>query len=94
MGKTVPSYRIVLEDEIGRWKSFRSALASDAEKAAFDAIMDMCRSNGMAGSAACNPIIFEPMAISILLAQQKQMRELERKLNELLGKAGGEGKHG
>jgi hypothetical protein len=37
----------------------------------------------MAGSNACNPIIFEPIAMSILLAQQKKLQALEYKLNEV-----------
>jgi hypothetical protein len=84
MGKTVPSYRMALEDVIYNWKGFRNALHSDEEKQAFDELMDMCRSNGMAGSNACNPIIFEPMVMSILLAQQVRIQKLERKLNEAL----------
>ena len=84
MGKTVPSYRIALEFEISRWKSFGNALSSDEEKQAFDALMDMCRNNAMASGNACNPIIFEPMVMSILLAQQKEMQQLEYKLNEAI----------
>jgi hypothetical protein len=45
--------------------------------------MDMCRNNAMASGATCNPIIFEPMVMSILLAQQK-LQELEYNLNEVL----------
>jgi len=84
MGKTVPSYRWALEDEISRWKNFRDALASEEDRQAFDQMMDMCRGNGMASSNATNPIIFEPMVMSILLAQQKKLRELEYKLNDVL----------
>ena len=80
MGKTVPSYRMALEHEIHKWKTFRHSLTNDEDKAAFDELMDMCRNNGMASSNACNPIIFEPMAMSILLAQQKKITELEHKL--------------
>jgi hypothetical protein len=80
MGKTVPSYRMALEDEIHRWKSFRDALPNEAEREAFDVLMDMCRNNVMASGAACNPIIFEPMIMSILLAQQKKIRVLENQL--------------
>ncbi|MGZ4850648.1 MAG: hypothetical protein ACXV2C_04635 [Candidatus Bathyarchaeia archaeon] len=83
MGKTVPSYRIALEFEIHRWKGFRNALQNDKEQQAFDEIMDMCRGLASAGSCATNPILFEPMVISILLAQQKKLRELEHKLNAL-----------
>ena len=84
MGKTVPSYRIALEFEIHRWKGFRNALQNVEEQQAFDEIMDMCRGLASAGSCATNPILFEPMVISILLAQQKKLNELEHKLNEVL----------
>ena len=94
MGKTVPSYRMALEDEIGRWKNFRSALQNGEEKAAFDVLMNMCRNLASAASCACNPIIFEPMAMTILLAQQKKIFELEYKLNDLLWQRSGELSHG
>ena len=84
MGKTVPSYRMALEFEIEGWKGFRKALQSEEEREAFDWLMDLCRSNAMASGAACNPVIFEPMVMSILLAQRKLLQELEYKLNEVL----------
>src|SRR4030066_906284 len=84
MGQTVPSDRMALEFEIERWKDFRKALQSEEEREAFDWLMDMCRNNAMASGAACNPVIFEPMVMSILLAQRKLLQELECKLNEML----------
>ncbi len=84
MGKTVPSYRVAVEEEIGRWKGFRNSLASDAEKQAFDELMDLVRGNAMAGGNACNPILFEPMAMSMLLGQQKRIMTLQRKIDALL----------
>ena len=84
VGKTVPSYRMALEFEISRWKNFRNALSSDTEKEAFDVLMDMCRNNAMAAGNACNPVLFEPMAMSILLAQQMEIVRLEYKLNEAI----------
>ncbi len=79
MGKTVPSFRMALEDEIYRWRSFRKALHSAEELEAFDVMMDMARNNAMAGGAACNPIVFQIM--SILLAQKKTARPT-RKLTQ------------
>lgn len=84
MGKTVESYRIALEFEIDRWKDFRKALQSEQYREAFEELMGMCRINAMASGNACNPIIFEPMVMSILLVQQKKMTELAHKLNELI----------
>jgi hypothetical protein len=80
MGKTVESYRMALEDEISRWKGFEKALRIE-DKVAFDALMDACRSYASAGSNATNPILFEPMVMSILLSQQKKISQLEKTLN-------------
>lgn len=84
MGKTVESYRMALEGEISRWNGFARALRKP-DREAFDELMDMCRNLASAGSCATNPIIFEPMVMSILLAQQKKLRDLEQKLTEVLG---------
>ncbi len=84
MGKTVPTYRIAVEEEIAKWKPFRDALPSEEEKQAYDEVMDMIRNNAMAASNSCNPILFEPMVMSILLGQERQMRTLRRKLDALL----------
>jgi hypothetical protein len=80
MGKTVPSYRIALETEIDQWKGFRKALLNEEEREAFDELMDMCRNYASAGSSAANPIIFEPIVMSILLFQQRKIRSLEKLL--------------
>ncbi len=80
MGKTVESYRMALEDEINRWKGFEKALRIE-DKKAFDALMDACRSYASAGSNATNPILFEPMVMSILLSQQVKISRLEKALD-------------
>ena len=82
MGKTVESYRIALESEIGRWNGFDRALRK-ADREAFGELMDMCRSYASESSNATNPIVFEPMIISILLAQQVKIRQIECKLEIL-----------
>jgi hypothetical protein len=80
MGKTVESYRMALEDEINRWSGFAKALRIE-DKEAFDALMDACRSFASAGSNATNPILFEPMTMSILLSLQKKVNRLEKALD-------------
>jgi hypothetical protein len=86
MGKTVPSYRMALEWEIDKWRGFRKALASEEEREAFDELMDMCRKYASESSCATNPIIFEPMVMSIMLAQHNQLRELAQAKRRALGK--------
>jgi hypothetical protein len=80
VGKTVESYRMALESEISRWNGFVRALRKE-DREAFEELMDSCRNNAMAGGNATNPILFEPMVMSILLAQQKRILTLEKRLN-------------
>ena len=87
MGKTVPSYRIALEWEIDNWKGFRNALRREGEVEAFDVLMDMARNYASAGGCAMNPVLFEPMVMSMLLDQQKQIQDLRSKLHELRQKS-------
>jgi hypothetical protein len=82
MGKTVESYRMAIEDEIVRWSGFGKALRIE-DKAAFDVLMDACRSYASAGSNATNPILFEPMVMSILLSQQVKIGRLEKALDAI-----------
>ena len=79
MGKTVPSYRVALEHEIQRWKGFARALRKE-EREAFNQLMDMCKNYASAASCATRPVLFEAMAMTILLDQQKKINQLEKKL--------------
>jgi hypothetical protein len=80
MGRTVESYRMALEDEMRRWKGFSKALRVE-DREAFEALMDACRLYASAGSNATQPILFEPMVMSILLFQQKKIHRLEKALD-------------
>ena len=82
MGKTVPSYRIALETEINRWKGFCAALRIE-ERAAFKTLMDACRSYASAASNATQPVLFEPMAMSIMLYQQMSLQKLQKELDAI-----------
>jgi len=82
MGKTVPSYRMALEAEIAKWQGFARALRAE-EREAFEALMDACRNTASAGGNATNPVLFEPMAMSIFLSLQMRVTRLEKELNDL-----------
>jgi hypothetical protein len=70
---------MALEDEVRRWNGFAKALRAE-DREAFDALMDACRSHASAGSNATQPIIFEPMVMSVLLSQQKTLQRLAKEL--------------
>jgi hypothetical protein len=82
MGKTVESYRMALEDEIHRWNGFAKALRS-VDKEAFEELMDACRSFASAGSNATQPVLFEPMIMSMLLFQQQKLQKVEKELDAI-----------
>jgi hypothetical protein len=82
LGKTVESYRMALESEIGRWNEFARALRSE-EREAFETLMDACRNLASAGGNATNPILFEPMVMSMLLQQQVCLLRLQKELNAI-----------
>jgi hypothetical protein len=71
---------MALEDEIRRWKDFAKALRVE-DREAFEVLMDACRLFASAGSNATQPILFEPMIMSILLFQQKKLHRLEKTLD-------------
>lgn len=83
MGKTVESYRMALESEICRWNGFGRALRSE-ERQAFEALMDACRGYASAAGNATNPLLFEPMVMSILVYQQMSLQRLRKELNVLI----------
>jgi hypothetical protein len=82
VGKTVESYRMAVEDEIRRWNGFAKALRKE-DKVAFDILMDACRSYASAASNATQPVLFEPMIMSMLVSQQIRLQKLEKKLDDL-----------
>jgi len=86
MDKTVESYRMALESEIHRWDGFARALRKE-DREPFEELMDVCRTFASESGNATNPIIFEPMIMSIVLFQQKRINALEKKLNAIYQQA-------
>lgn len=82
MGRTVPSYRMILESEIKKWEGFLRALRKD-DKAAFEELMNTCRRYASAAGAATRPIIAEAMVMSILVNHQKALREFKVLIEKL-----------
>ena len=72
---------MALEDEIRRWSGFAKALRRE-DREAFETLMDACRSYASAGSNAVQPILFEPMIISMLVSQQVQLQRLQKELDD------------
>ena len=75
MGRTVPTFRAVVESFGWEWHDFKRALrAMDQE--AFEELLNHARRHAAAGTNTANPNPFEPIVISILLEHEKLLREL------------------
>jgi hypothetical protein len=76
MGRTVPSFRMLLEGIIGELADFRRALRGE-DRAAFDSLMNKARVH--ASSCTVVPTL-DPMAaifLSILVEQEKEINALK-----------------
>lgn len=81
LGRTIPSYRIALEDEIETWENFRKALRSE-DRQVFDDMIRVWRSYGMAGTAAARPVLSEVMFMVLLLNHHKQLSPQSKRTKE------------
>ena len=75
MGRTIPSYRVALEEEVKAWKGFQDALRAP-DREIFENLLDQCRLYASAGSMAVRPKIIEAMFMTALFAHHKMLKEL------------------
>jgi hypothetical protein len=74
MGRTVPSFRIVLAEEKAEWKPFRNAL-DKKDRQEFDEMWDIPRLYVSACSNSTQLVPLHPIIISILFHHYKELKE-------------------
>ncbi len=82
MGRTVPTFTMVVQQEMESWSKFRRGLRKEDQEA-LDELFRAARLQLASSAYAARPIPFECIAMSMLLAQQRMIRELERRIVEL-----------
>ncbi len=85
MGRTVLSFRMLLEEIIAELSIFRRALRGE-DKAAFDSLMNKARNH--ASSCMVAPALdpMDAVFLSILIEQQKEINSLREALNVPAGR--------
>lgn len=79
MGRTVPTFTMVVQAEMDTWSKFRRGLRKEDQEA-LDELFRSARMQ-LAGSAyAARPIPFESIIMSMLIMQQRMIKELQRGL--------------
>jgi hypothetical protein len=85
MGRTVPSFRIVIADEKAEWKPFREAL-DKKEKKDFDEMWDIPRLYVSACSNSVQLVPLQPIVISILFHHHKELKECISEVEQIKAK--------
>jgi hypothetical protein len=81
IGRTVPSFRMQLEEMIVELSVFRRALRGE-EKVAFDSLMNMARKHASSCTVAPTLDPMDAIFLSILIELQKEINSLrEAKVN-------------
>jgi hypothetical protein len=83
MGRTVPSFRNVLEMEKQEWKPFRNAL-DKSERRMFDEMWDIPRLYVTACSNSVQLVPLHPIIISILFHHYKELKECISEVEQMI----------
>ena len=82
MGRTVPSFRIVIAEEKQDWKPFRNGLDKSQRKS-FDEMWDIPRLYVSACSNSVQLVPLQPIIISILFHHYKELKECISEVEQL-----------
>ena len=77
MGRTIPTFRQMIESFGMEWTDFRQGLRKQDQEM-FDALLNHARRHSAAGHNFPHALPFEPIVISILLEHEKQLRDLKK----------------
>jgi hypothetical protein len=79
LGRTIPSWRIVVEAETAKLEKFRDFLPVD-DKLVFHDLLLECRLYAPYASVMASPVKEVPLLISMLFGQHKRILDLEKKI--------------
>jgi hypothetical protein len=77
VGRTVPTYRSVLEGVSQQWRDFRRALRRE-DREAFDSLVVKARMHSSAATYAVSLDPVESIILSMLLEHEKELMRLSR----------------
>jgi hypothetical protein len=82
MGRTIPSWRLVVNDELEQMGKFKDFLRID-DKEIFDDLLRQCKHYAPYASNMASVVKEVPLMFSMLFGQHKMIFELERRLAKL-----------
>ena len=79
MGKTLPPFSQLIEQERRRWAPFKRALPKE-DQAIFDRLFDCAKLHIQAGVMVSRPWPFETIVMAVLLEQEKLIEQLLKRV--------------
>ena len=81
MGRTIPSWRIVVDEELAGLARFKQFLRPE-DCAVFDDLVAQCRVYASSAGVLASPVREIPLLLSMIFAQHKRLMELEKRIKE------------
>ncbi len=81
MGRTVPTFTNIIDDELASWSKYRRGLRKEDQEI-FDNLFRAPRLHPAENFYAMRTIPFESITISMLLEQHKLIKQLQTRLAE------------
>jgi hypothetical protein len=82
MGRTVPTFTNLIDAEIASWSKFRRGLRKE-DQDAFDEIFRAAKKHLAENFYTMRPVPFESIIVSILIEQQKTIKQLTANSKQL-----------
>jgi hypothetical protein len=79
MGRTIPSWRIIVEQKIAQLSRFKQFLRPE-DRAVFDDLLNQCKLYAPQAGVLASPVAEVPLLVSMVFAQHKRLIELEKRL--------------
>jgi hypothetical protein len=84
MGRTIPSFTLALMGEEPEWREFRRRLDRE-DRRVFDEVFALPRLYIASCMSSANPVVIEPVFMSILFHHHKQVAQLASRIETITG---------
>lgn len=81
MGRTIPSWRIVVDQELTKMNKFKQFLRAE-DRIIFEDLMNQCKLYASAAGVLVSSVKEFPLLLSMLFAHHKKLIELESQMKE------------
>jgi hypothetical protein len=82
MGRTVPTFTMVIQQEMESWTKFRRGLRKE-DQDALDDLFRAARLQLASSAYAARPIPFESIVMSMMVMQQRAIQQLRERIEKL-----------